>query len=65
MRRGMNPLAILLLIVILAAAIAFAFFVKGILPEHLSQWSNLIFWGILIAIGGIGAVLAGKLGGRR
>ena len=65
MRRGRNPLAILLLLVILTVAIALAFFVKGILPEHLSQWSSLIFWGIIVVIGGIGAVLAGKLGGRR
>ena len=65
MRRGTNPLAVLLLIIISFAAIFAAFFMKGILPDSLQKWDNLIFWGTIVAIGGIGAVLVGKFMGRR
>lgn len=65
MRRGIHPLSIVLFIVAVVAAFALAFFVRGILPEELERWSDLIFWGIVIVVGGAGALLAGRLFGRR
>lgn len=65
MRRGIHPLAIVLLIVAGIAAFVLAFFVRGILPEELERWSELIFWGIVIVVGGAGALLAGRLFRRR
>ncbi|MFR6332865.1 MAG: hypothetical protein ACLUOI_31585 [Eisenbergiella sp.] len=65
MRRGIHPLAIVLLIVAVIAAFVLAFFVRGILPEELERWSELIFWGIVIVVGGAGALLAGRLFRRR
>ena len=57
MRKGIRPLAIILLIIAVIAAF--------ILPGELKRWSDLIFWGIVIIIGGGGALLAGRLCGRR
>ena len=65
MRKGIRPLAIILLIIAVIAAFVLAFFVKGILPGELKRWSDLIFWGIVIIIGWGGALLAGRLCGRR
>lgn len=65
MRRGTNPLAVLLLIIIVIVSVIAAFFIKGILPDSLQKWDNFIFWGMIVAIGGMGAVLVGKFMGRR
>lgn len=65
MRRGTNPLAVLLLIIIAIVSVIAAFFIKGILPDSLQKWDNFIFWGMIVALGGMGAVLVGKFMGRR
>ena len=65
MRRGINPLAVVFLIGAVIAAFVLAFYVRGILPEEWERWSDLIFWGIIVVVGGAGALLAGRLFGRR
>lgn len=60
MRRGTNPLAVLLMVVVFVVAIVVAFIVRNVLPASVSHFKDLIFWGIVIAIGGIGGVLVGK-----
>lgn len=52
MRRGINPLAVVFLIGAVIAAFVLAFYVRGILPEEWERWSALIFWGIVIVVGG-------------
>ena len=51
MRKGIRPLAIILLIIAVIAAFVLAFFVKGILPGVLNRWSHLMFWDIVMIIG--------------
>lgn len=65
MKRRTNPLAVFLLILLVIGAIAVAFTLKGVLPDYLKKWERLIFWAVLVATGGIGAVLIGKFLGRR
>ena len=65
MRKGIHPLAILLLAAVLAGAAVLGFFVKEQLREEWKQWEELIFWGIMILFGGAGALVIGKLFGRR
>lgn len=60
MRRGTNPLAVLLMVVVFVVAIVAAFIVRNVLPTSVSQFKDLIFWGIVILIGGVGGVLIGK-----
>ncbi len=60
MRRKTNPMAIIVLILVAVAALAVALMVKKMLPPVVDQFSGLIFWGIVIAIGALGSVLAGK-----
>ena len=65
MRRRIHPLAVIVFIATVAAAVALAFFVKDRIPYDLRQWDDLIFWAVIIVVGGIGALLSGKLFGRR
>ena len=65
MRRGMNPLAVLMLIATTVIAFVAATVVRHFLPEAVSAWSGFIFWGIVILLGGIGAVISGKFMNRR
>ncbi|MDD6667753.1 MAG: hypothetical protein PUE58_07370 [Lachnospiraceae bacterium] len=60
MRRGTNPLAVLLMVVIFIVSIVVAFIVRNVLPDSVSNFKDLIFWGIVIVIGGVGGVLIGK-----
>lgn len=60
MRRGTNPLAVLLMVVIFVVAIVVALIVRNNLPASVAQFKDLIFWGIVIVIGGVGGVLIGK-----
>ena len=60
MRRQMNPLAVIVMILIAIAAFIIAFIVKGHLSESVEAFKGLIFWGIVVVIGGGGAVLSGK-----
>ncbi|MDD7219773.1 MAG: hypothetical protein PUI16_07325 [Clostridia bacterium] len=60
MRRRTNPLAVILVIVVVIAAVIVATIVRNILPEGLSNVKGLIFWGIIVAIGGVGSLLIGK-----
>jgi|UPI0004828332 hypothetical protein len=60
MRRQMNPVAVIVMILITIAAFIIAFIVKGHLPESVEAFKGLIFWGIVVVIGGGGAVLSGK-----
>ena len=65
MRRGINPLAVIMLLASGVLAFAVAILVRHILPKALMGWSGLIFWGIVILIGGFGAILAGRFINRR
>ena len=40
-------------------------FCQDRIPYDLRQWDDLIFWAVIIVVGGIGALLSGKLFGRR
>ena len=60
MSRRTNPLAIVVLVVVAVVALAVAIMVKNMLPPGAEQFSGLIFWGIVIGIGALGSVLAGK-----
>ena len=53
-------MAIIVLIFVAVAALAVALMVKRMLPPVVEQFSGLIFWGIVIGIGALGSVLAGK-----
>lgn len=48
---------------ILAAVIAYAIYL--LMPVSLNQWKQTLFFVLWVVIGGIGAVLLGKRGGRR
>ena len=65
MKRRTNPMAVIAMLGILIAAIILAFFIKGILPEEIAQWKDLIFWGILAGGAGAGCVLCGRFLNRR
>ena len=64
MRRGINPLAVVVMTLIAIAAFVVAFLVKGHLPENLYNFRGLIFWGIVIVLGGGGALFSGKFFNR-
>ena len=65
MRRGINPLAIIVLFLTTIGAFILATTVKNILPQFIEQWAGLIFWLVLILIGGGAAVLIGRFFNRR
>lgn len=65
MRRGMNPLAVLMLIASAVVAFGAALIVRQFIPDSISEWSGLIFWGMVILLGGIGAIVSGKFINRR
>lgn len=60
MKRGINPIAVIVMIIAAVAAIAAALLVRNALPPEASQYKGLVFWGIIIGIGGGGALLAGR-----
>lgn len=64
MKRRNSLKSTLLMVAAVIAAFVIAFIVKSILPESVEKWSGIIFWGIVVVVGGIGAFLAGK-GGKR
>ena len=60
MKRGINPIAVIVMIIAAAAAIVIGLLVQNALPPEASQYKGLVFWGIVIGIGGCGALLAGR-----
>ncbi len=60
MKRRMNPLAVIALVIMAGAAFVLAFFIKGLLPSAIGKWSGFIFWWTVILIAGGGALLIGK-----
>lgn len=65
MKKRKNMKSILLMVVAVMVAFVIAFAVKSVLPESMAKWSSIIFWGIVIVIGGVGAFLAGRGGKKR
>lgn len=65
MRRGINPFAIIVLFVTTVIAFIMATTVKNVLPQQIEQWSGLIFWLVLIIVGGGSALIVGKFMNRR
>lgn len=65
MRRGINPLAILLLIAFCIAGIVLAVVVGNALPGSMDRYRMMIRFLVFIAVGGAGALIAGRFGGRR
>ncbi len=65
MRRGINPLAVVVMILIAAAAIVVAVLVRNALPPEAENFKGIVFWGIIIGIGGGGALFAGRKFNRR
>ena len=60
MKRGINPLAVIVMIIAAAVAIVVGLLVQNSLPPEAEQYKGLVFWGIVIGIGGGGALLAGR-----
>ena len=60
MRRGTNPMAVLIMAVIVIATIFFAFLIKENLPEALEKWEGVIFWGALAGGAGLGGIICGR-----
>ena len=66
MKKRLSPIAVILLIVIAVAAFVVAAHIRNSLPEDLSKYKDLIFWGIIVLSGGIGSFVIGKVfGGRK
>ena len=60
MRRRMNPIAMIALVVVILAAFAAGAVVRNIMPDTLDKFSNLIFWGVVIVVGAGGSLLTGR-----
>lgn len=60
MRRGINPAAVVVMIIMAVAAVVVAVLGRNALPVKMEPFKGLIFWAIIIGIGGGGAVFAGK-----
>ena len=60
MKKGMNPLTIILFLIsiILSAVIAFA--VKHIFASQLGNFASLVFLLVFVILGGAGAFLIGR-----
>jgi len=66
MKKRLSPVAVILLIVIAVAAFVVAALVQNALPESVSKYKDLIFWGIIVLSGGIGSFVIGKVfGGKK
>ena len=65
MRRRTNPMVILGMIIVVAAAFVVAAFVKRALPESVGAWKNLIYWLIVTGIDLGGGLLVGRIFGKR
>lgn len=64
MKKSLSPVAVILLIAIAVAAIVAAALVRNALPDSVTKYKDLIFWGIIVLSGGIGAFVVGKVFGR-
>jgi hypothetical protein len=64
-KKGINPLGVLVMIMCVILAFVIAGVVKGALPDSVEKYSNLIFWGVVIVVGGVGSLLSGKFFGRK
>ncbi len=65
MRRRTNPLIVVAMVAVAIVAFVAAFVVKGILPDTMQAWKNLIFWSLVAGVDIIGGLLVGKLFGRK
>ena len=65
MRRGINPAAVVVMIIMAIAAVVVAVLVRNALPVKMEPFKGLIFWAIIIGIGGGGAWFAGRKVNKR
>ena len=65
MRRGTNPIAVILLIVVGILGLIVGWIVKGMLPEAIASWGGLVFWLVFIAVAFLGGTIIGKKFGNR
>ena len=66
MNRGRNPLAIILLVVAMIVVAGIAMTVRYVLGDHLGRYTNVVFWLVVIGLGGGLSFLIGKyFGGDR
>ena len=65
MKRGIRPLAIFVLILVIIGSFAAGGAVKMFIPDSLEQYKNLISWGVIIGVGGLGSVLVGRIFGGK
>ncbi len=60
MRRQNKGKAIVVMVIIVAAMVILGRVVSQNLPDELSGFSSLVFWGIVAIGGGIGSFLCGR-----
>lgn len=66
MKKGINPVSVVAAMCSVLVSIILAFVIKGCLPDSAKQWGGMIFWLVIIAVGGAGTFLSGKkLNGKR
>ena len=63
MRRKRNTAGVAVTVLTAVVAVAIAFIVKDTVLKD-SRWAGVIFWGIIIIVGGAGGILAGRFLGR-
>ncbi len=63
MRRKRNTAGVAVTVLTAVFAVAIAFIVKDTVLKD-SRWAGVIFWGIIILVGGAGGILAGRFLGR-
>ena len=63
MRRRRNTAGIVVTVLTAVFAVAIAAIVKDTVLKD-SRWAGVIFWGIIILVGGAGGILAGRFLGR-
>ena len=53
-------MAVLAIMAVAAIALIIAGVVRKILPAGIEQFSGIIFWGVVIVIGALGSLIAGR-----
>ncbi len=66
MNRGRSPLAVVILVIAMVAVAGIAIAVKYVLGDYLGKMTNIVFWLVIIGLGGGASFLIGKyFGGDR
>lgn len=65
MKKGIRPLSIIVLILVIIGSFVAGGVVKTLLPESVERFENLISWGVIIGVGGLGSVIVGRIFGKR